>query len=229
LSRTALGASAAFAMATSIAAARMENAQRIHESQRATSAAMYALKDVKKAPVPYMSSMAAPELHTPVPRDDHLVRTCEWVVKEELPEYTPDEALPAVGTSHGKPWATFQAPTPAVFQQTPVWPPVNMSTPAPEDHISGDSAEMSLTQFKEWSLQINGFNTDYAAHQRISVHKQASVVAEIEKEGLPKKDLYNSNNIKVALGEARVMDVPPSKPITFEQALPKDKLYFPTR
>ena len=54
---------------------RQAAARTIMESQRATSAAIYALHDTIKAPVPFKAYAEVPDVSGPVPTDDHLAWT----------------------------------------------------------------------------------------------------------------------------------------------------------
>merc|ERR1712060_410183 len=152
---------------------RIEMAQVIRQSQQATSDALYQMHDVKKAPVPYESRVAAPQLKNPVPTDTHLLRSAEVVQKVgDGPPPIADGGVFASG-SHGKPWATFEQSTPSIHGTTSAAaaPPTASPAGGCNGGSSMDDPDWQLTSYNEWYLQKHGFSNDVAAHMRINVHK----------------------------------------------------------
>jgi len=204
---------------------RQEMSEVIAASQRATSEAMYALHDVKRAPVPYKPTMPMPVLSGPLPSDTHLERSADVVSKRTLPTFQAAESM-QTRASGGKPWASFEQSQPGVFDSA------SRRTCGEAGQESGElgggseakhvDADLALTSYNEWNLQKNGFNPDVAAQMRINVRKSANIAAKIQNPTEKPQTLYSSHNIKLALGEGEPEPaVQKSRTIAVDQVFPQ--------
>jgi len=210
---------------TTKGASFIEKRQEMHEmieaSQRATSEAIYQLNSVKREPVPYAPTMAAPILSSPIPTDSHLLRSADSVSGRGLPSFSPTVTHFAP-SSHEKPWASFEQSQPEIFGNSH-----SLTTQEDANHLAASTIppvnpDFGLTCQNEWNLAKEGYNPDVAAHMRINVRKSALLAMKIQANIPKEQGLYSSHNVKAALGQDTVANNHPARAsLCVEQVFPR--------
>ena len=125
----------------------------------------------RRSAVPYHGGTEIHDVRNPIPEDAHLIPSKDLVIPAPLPQFGGFvvEGTKKTGAPSGKPWATYERPSPEVYAHIPE----NSSTesvPVPPKPQMDE--EMWRTQYLEWTLQKNAYNPDIAAALRTNVRKQ---------------------------------------------------------
>jgi hypothetical protein len=142
------------------------------DSQAEMASAVDDLMLTRRSAVPFRSEVVLHSVRNPIPADAHLIPSKDVMPKQRLPNFEMDRSRSTIKAS-GKPWASYEKPSPDVTVQLPM----NMTTlePPPPPATAGLDEEMWRTQYQEWTLQKNAYNPDVAAAMRFASYPMLGV------------------------------------------------------
>lgn len=142
---------------------RHEMAAVFSKTQNEMNKAVDELFQCRRSAVPYASEAVSCELRGPIPFDSHLLPSNCVIPKSSLPDFTVETSRGTVKAT-GKPWASYEKPTPSIFTTTASNTFSEIDEQGREPPMVDE--ELWRTRYIEWTLQKNAYNPDVAAALR---------------------------------------------------------------